>query len=79
MSVAHDFAFQRWIERAYARQQRPLDFRAQTVAEWQTWRARLREKIETLAGIAALVGAASVPMLFGLWSTGSVLAAALMF
>ncbi len=51
MSVAHDFAFQRWIERAYARQQRPLDFRAQTVAEWQTWRARLREKIETLAGM----------------------------
>ena len=51
MSVARDFAFQRWVERAYARQERPLDFRAQTVAEWRTWRARLREKIETLAGM----------------------------
>ena len=51
MSVAHDYAFQRWIERAYARQERPLDFRAQTEAEWRTWRASLREKIETLAGM----------------------------
>ncbi len=52
MSVARDFAFQRWVDRTYARQQRPLDFRAQTVAEWQTWRARLREKIVELAGLA---------------------------
>ena len=52
MPVGRGFAFQRWVDRTYARQQRPLDFRAQTVAEWQTWRARLREKIEELAGMA---------------------------
>ncbi|MAG35934.1 MAG: acetylxylan esterase [Dehalococcoidia bacterium] len=49
--AAHDFAFQRWVDRTYARQQRPLTFQAQTVDEWQTWQARLREKIVELAGL----------------------------
>ena len=46
------YAFQRWVERTYARQDRPLTFRAQTADEWQVWRAALREKIDDLAGLA---------------------------
>ena len=48
---AHDLGFQRWVERTYARQQRPLAFRAQTVAEWRDWQTTLRAKILDLAGL----------------------------
>jgi dienelactone hydrolase len=47
----YDFAFQRWVERAYARQARPLAFRAQSVDEWRTWQAALRQKILELSGL----------------------------
>lgn len=46
------YAFQRWVERTYARQERPLAFRAETLDEWRTWRLALRDRIEELAGLA---------------------------
>lgn len=48
---ARDFAFQRWVERAYARQDRPLAFRAATPAGWQTWHDALRAKVLDLSGL----------------------------
>jgi dienelactone hydrolase len=48
---ARDFAFQRWVERAYARQARPLAFRAGTFAGWQSWHAALRAKVLELSGL----------------------------
>jgi dienelactone hydrolase len=47
----YDFGFQRWVERAYARQRRPLAFTARTGDEWRTWRAALRQKILELSGL----------------------------
>jgi dienelactone hydrolase len=47
----HDYAFQRWVERAYARQERPLRFQAQTLGAWQSWQAQLRAKILELSGL----------------------------
>src|SRR3712207_7646304 len=48
---AHDYAFQRWVERTYARQERPLRFQAQTPSAWLSWRAELRAKILELSGL----------------------------
>jgi dienelactone hydrolase len=48
---ARDFAFQRWVERAYARQTRPLTFRAETVTGWQSWHSALRAKVLELSGL----------------------------
>src|SRR5687768_14505544 len=47
-----EYAFQRWVERTYARQERPLVFRAQTLDEWRQWQGALRAKVEELAGLS---------------------------
>ena len=41
----------RWVERTYARQERPLRFRADTVEQWRTWREHLRAKLVELSGL----------------------------
>lgn len=46
-----DYSFQRWVERAYRRQVRPLRFQAETVEAWRTWQGQLREKILELSGL----------------------------
>ncbi|MGH2371194.1 MAG: alpha/beta hydrolase family protein, partial [Chloroflexota bacterium] len=46
-----DFSFQRWVERTYSRQERPLRFQAETVDAWRAWQAQLREKILDLSGL----------------------------
>jgi dienelactone hydrolase len=50
-SYEYDFSFQRWVERTYAHQTRPLMFRAQTLDEWTTWHRSLRQKILELMGL----------------------------
>jgi dienelactone hydrolase len=51
MAAAHDYAQQRWVERTYARQVRPLRFQAETLDEWRDWQRRLREKVLELSGL----------------------------
>ena len=47
---AIDYAFQRWVERTYARQRRPLRFQAETLSAWQSWQVQLRAKVLELSG-----------------------------
>jgi dienelactone hydrolase len=50
-TLAGRFGYQTWLERAYARQDRPLRFGATSRAEWERWRDTLRQKILDLAGL----------------------------
>jgi dienelactone hydrolase len=47
----YDYAQQRWVERVYARQARPLRFRAETLDDWRAWQSALREKVLDLSGL----------------------------
>lgn len=51
VGATYDLGFQRWVERAYARQRRPLAFGAETVEDWRVWQTQLREKVLDLAGL----------------------------